>query len=90
MITCVVLFSFLLLQEETISSLHKEISYLKQELIEARAHKSASDDQLGNVSGKLETLENTISSLSDEGNYVFDLPVLGKFEFLGQEPWSSA
>ena len=40
---------------------------MKQELIEARAHKSASDDQLGNVSGKLETLENTITSLSDEG-----------------------
>jgi hypothetical protein len=45
------------------------VSYLKQELIEARAHKSASDDQLGNVSGKLETLENTITSLSDEGKH---------------------
>lgn len=65
--------------------MQKDLGYLKQELIEARAHKSASDDkvivnislqkiallychfQLGNVSGKLETLENTITSLSDEG-----------------------
>ena len=46
---------------------------MKQELIEARAHKSASDDQLGNVSGKLETLENTITSLSDEGNHLNDV-----------------
>ncbi len=45
----------------------EEASYLKQELIEARARKSASDDELGTVMGKIETLENTIASLSDEG-----------------------
>jgi len=49
---------------------------LKQELIEARAHKSASDDQLGNVSGKLETLENTITSLYDEGSHFNDVTII--------------
>ncbi len=60
----------------TIANFQKEVGYLKQELIEARAHKSASDDQLGNVSGKLETLENTITSLSDEGSHFNDITII--------------
>ncbi len=56
---------------------------MKQELIEARAHKSASDDQLGNVSGKLETLENTITSLSDEGSHLNDVTIIQRFFCLG-------
>ena len=54
-------------QEQTITRLQEEVSYIKQQLIEARAHKSASDDELGNVKGQLETLENNITSLSEEG-----------------------
>ena len=54
-------------QSLAISKLREEVAYFKQELIEARAHKSASDDDLGNVTGQLETLQNQIVSLSDEG-----------------------
>ena len=54
-------------QEGQIKSLTEEISYYKQELIEARARKSASDDELGTVRGKLETMENQITTLSNEG-----------------------
>ena len=49
------------------SFLQEDATYLRQELIEARARKSASDDELGTIRGKVETLENTITSLSDEG-----------------------
>ncbi len=49
------------------SILQEDATYLRQELIEARARKSASDDELGTIRGKVETLENTITSLSDEG-----------------------
>ncbi len=45
----------------------EEIAYLKKELIEARARKSASDDELATVRGKFETLENSVESLSSEG-----------------------
>ena len=55
-------------QEQTIVKLHEDVSYIKQELIEARSHKAASDDELGNVKGQLETLQNNISSLSEEGD----------------------
>ena len=55
-------------QEQTIVKLHEDVSYIKHELIEARSHKAASDDELGNVKGQLETLQNQISSLSEEGN----------------------
>ena len=56
------------------------MSYYKQELIDARARKSASDDELGTVRGKLETLENSISSLSNEGkNTIESLISQGKF-----------
>ena len=46
------------------------MNYIKQELIEARSHKAASDDELGNVKGQLDTLQNTITSLSDEGTTI--------------------
>ena len=54
-------------QEQTITKLQEDVSYIKQELIEARSHKAASDDELGNVKGQLETLQNNITSLSEEG-----------------------
>ena len=54
-------------QEQTIAKLQEDVSYIKQELIEARSHKAASDDELGNVKGQLETLQNNITSLSEEG-----------------------
>ena len=53
--------------ETSANKLNEELAYYKQELIDARARKSASDDELGTVRGKLETLDNTISSLSTEG-----------------------
>ena len=53
--------------ETSVNKLNEELAYYKQELIDARARKSASDDELGTVRGKLETLDNTISSLSTEG-----------------------
>ena len=55
-------------QESQIRHMSEDLGHYKQELIEARAHKSASDDDLGNVKGQLETLQNQISSLSEEGN----------------------
>ena len=54
-------------QETKIQQMSEELGHYKQELIEARAHKSASDDDLGNVKGQLETLQNQITSLSEEG-----------------------
>lgn len=53
-------------QEECIKKQKEEVGRLKQELIEARARKSASDDELNTIKGKLETLENNIMSLSAE------------------------
>ncbi len=58
-------------QEEAVASLQKEVAYIKQELIEARSNKAASDDELGTVKGKIETMQNNISSLSEEGKYYF-------------------
>ena len=57
-------------QEKNIAKLQEEIAYVRQELIEARSHKAASDDELGNIKGQLETLENNIASLSEEGNII--------------------
>ena len=54
-------------QEGMISSLQQELGYIKKELIDARAHKSASDDKLSTVQDKIETLQNNINSLTDEG-----------------------
>ena len=58
-------------QEQTISKLQEDVNYIKQELIEARSHKAASDDELGNVKGGLESLQNNITSLSEEGCYQY-------------------
>ncbi len=55
------------LLEEQLAAARGEVGYLRQELIEARARKSASDDELGTFKGKAETLQNTVSSLSEEG-----------------------
>ena len=55
-------------QEGVIHNLQQEVGYVKKELIEARAHKSASDDKLSTVQDKIETLQNNINSLTDEGN----------------------
>ena len=56
--------------ETSSSKLNEELVYYKQELIDARARKSASDDELGTIRGKLETLDNTISTLSAEGKHI--------------------
>ena len=60
-------------QEESIDNLQQELGYVKKELIEARAHKSASDDKLSHVQDKIETMQNNINSLSDEGKISFVL-----------------
>ena len=52
------------------------MNYIKQELIEARSHKAASDDELGNVKGQMETLQNNITSLSEEGKLTSHCPVI--------------
>ena len=57
-------------QEQLVTKLHDDVNYIKQELIEARSHKAASDDELGNVKGGLESLQNNITSLSEEGNWL--------------------
>ena len=51
--------------------MQQELAYVRKELIEARAHKSASDDKLSTVQDKIETMQNNINSLSDEGKYSF-------------------
>ena len=52
------------------------MNYIKQELIEARSHKAASDDELGNVKGQMETLQNNITSLSEEGKLTSHCPAV--------------
>ena len=54
-------------QAEAIIKVQDELAYVRKELIEARAHKSASDDKLSTVQDKIETMQNNINSLSDEG-----------------------
>ena len=58
-------------QEQLVTKLQEDVNYIKQELIEARSHKAASDDELGNVKGGLESLQNNITSLSEEGNHQY-------------------
>ena len=54
------------------------MNYIKQELIEARSHKAASDDELGNVKGQMETLQNNITSLSEEGKLTSHCPAVSR------------
>ena len=63
-------------QEESIKNLQTDLEYVKKELIEARAHKSASDDKLSTVQDKIETMQNNINSLSDEGKIFFPFWIL--------------
>ena len=56
-------------QEFAISNVQQELNYVRKELIEARANKSASDDKLNNVQDQIDTMQNNINSLTDEGNY---------------------
>ena len=55
------------------------MNYIKQELIEARSHKAASDDELGNVKGQMETLQNNITSLSEEGKLISHCPAVRSY-----------
>ena len=57
-------------QDQLVTKLQEDMNYIKQELIEARSHKAASDDELGNVKGQMETLQNNITSLSEEGKLI--------------------
>ena len=57
-------------QEFAISNVQQELNYVRKELIEARANKSASDDKLNNVQDQIDTMQNNINSLTDEGNFL--------------------
>ena len=67
-------------QEQIIAKLQEDVTYIKHELIEARSHKAASDDELGNVKGQQETLQSNISSLSEEGDNSSNT-ILNKLKF---------
>merc|ERR1719483_2055236 len=54
-------------QEFAISNVQQELTYVRKELIEARANKSASDDKLNNVQDQIDTMQNNINSLTNEG-----------------------
>jgi hypothetical protein len=43
------------------------VSYIKKELIDARSRKAAAEDDLNTVKGTVETLNNSVNSLSIEG-----------------------
>ena len=58
-------------QEFTIAQMGQDLTHYKQELVEARARLSASDDHMSNVQGQLETLKNQVASLTDEGTVNF-------------------
>jgi hypothetical protein len=45
----------------------EEVSYIKKELIDARSRKAAAEDDLNTVKGTVETLTNSVNSLSIEG-----------------------
>ena len=61
--------TFFYKQEFAISNVQQELNYVRKELIEARANKSASDDKLNNVQDQIDTMQNNINSLTDEGNF---------------------
>ena len=66
-------------QELTISQMGQDLTHYKQELVEARARLSASDDHMSNVQGQLETLKNQVASLTDEGTVNLSHTFLGIF-----------
>jgi hypothetical protein len=47
----------------------EEVSYIKKELIDARSRKAAAEDDLNTVKGTVETLNNSVNSLSMEGKH---------------------
>ena len=49
----------------------EEVSYIKKELIDARSRKAAAEDDLNTVKGTVETLNNSVNSLSMEGTVSF-------------------
>ena len=67
-------------QDQLVTKLQEDMNYIKQELIEARSHKAASDDELGNVKGQMETLQNNITSLSEEGKLTSHCPAVRKLQ----------
>ena len=69
-------------QEQIIAKVQEEVAYVRKELIEARAHKSASDDKLSTVQDKIETMQNNINSLTDEGNLSISSKFLEYFLFV--------
>ena len=66
-------------QELTIAHMGQDLTHYKQELVEARARLSASDDHMSNVQGQLETLKNQVASLTDEGTVNLSHTFLGIF-----------
>jgi hypothetical protein len=53
----------------------EEVSYIKKELIDARSRKAAAEDDLNTVKGTVETLNNSVNSLSIEGKHSTALSV---------------
>jgi len=53
-------------QMENIEKLKAEVAYIKKELIDARARKSAAEDELNTVKGTVETFHNSSKALSNE------------------------
>lgn len=52
--------------DKQIVKLREEVSYYKQELIDARSRKAAAEDELNTVKGTVETLNNSSAALSTE------------------------
>ena len=53
-------------QAEQLVKLKGEVSYYKQELIDARSRKAAAEDELNTVKGTVETINNSSKALSTE------------------------
>ncbi|XP_023343483.1 kinesin-1 heavy chain [Eurytemora carolleeae] len=57
-------------QEAKIIELRDEVAYIKKELIDARSRKAAAEDDLNTVKGTVETLNNNVNALSNEGEFL--------------------
>jgi len=55
-------------QEEKMTKLRDEVSYMKQELIESRSRRAAIEDDLNAVQGTTDSLNNAINALTTEGD----------------------